>query len=336
MNRIPKIIGKKFKHKNNSLLCNRIDFRTKQIISPFFFYLTITFWISLIPIFTYAQKQNETTNKMKASSLTRINSGANFVHYKLGELEIYSLSDGYIDMPVSRLRQQNGMPFNEIPEQIELVNGKLRLSVNTYLIIDKDEYILIDTGAGSSWEPTMGKLIKSLEEAGISRDKITKIAITHTHQDHANGLVIANGEVTFPKLRHLFVPKNELHLFDNIKSLSCFKQIRKGIENGDKIGTNVTAFSAFGHEIGHTAYIVSSKGNTLIIWGDIVHVQSIQFQRPELTWEFDNDQAQARSTRKLMLDKATQPNVFVAGAHLSYPGVGKITKKDTIYKFDPL
>jgi glyoxylase-like metal-dependent hydrolase (beta-lactamase superfamily II) len=98
------------------------------------------------------------------------------------------------------------------------------------------------------------------------------------------------------------------------------------LDDGFKLSASVTAVEAHGHEIGHTAFEVSSAGDTLLIWGDIVHVPSIQFARPELTWEFDADQEQARRTRQRMLRRAVQPNVFVSGAHLDFPGVGIVTE----------
>ena len=80
---------------------------------------------------------------------------------------------------------------------------------------------------------------------------------------------------------------------------------------------------------------VVSGGETLLIWGDIVHVPSIQFAWPEIAWELDADQVQARATRKRMLGRAARPGVFVAGAHLDFPGVGSVAGVDGAYSFSP-
>jgi glyoxylase-like metal-dependent hydrolase (beta-lactamase superfamily II) len=50
-------------------------------------------------------------------------------------------------------------------------------------------------------EPTMGSLLHALDEAGVARENITTIALTHTHIDHASGLVTADGCDAF--VRHL-------------------------------------------------------------------------------------------------------------------------------------
>jgi glyoxylase-like metal-dependent hydrolase (beta-lactamase superfamily II) len=100
---------------------------------------------------------------------------------------------------------------------------------------------------------------------------------------------------------------------------------------------HVTAVHAHGHAAGHTAFQVSSDvGDTILIWGDIVHVPSIQFARPELTWEYDANQAEARSTRQRFLERAVQPGLYVAGAHLPFPGLGTVTRHGEAFHFNPL
>jgi glyoxylase-like metal-dependent hydrolase (beta-lactamase superfamily II) len=108
------------------------------------------------------------------------------------------------------------------------------------------------------------------------------------------------------------------------------------LPDGFQVSPAVTAVQARGHELGHTAFEVTSAGETLLIWGDVVHVPSIQFARPELTWELDADQDQARSTRRRMLERATQPGVCVAGAHLDFPGVGRVSASDGAFRYTPL
>lgn len=257
--------------------------------------------------------------------MKRVDSGTNYARYTLGQLSVLALRDGYVDMPPSRLRQMDGQPFgSELPEQVELVDGKLRLSVNAFVIGDRDHHILVDTGAANAWEPTMGLLLHALDEAGVARENIATVALTHTHNDHASGLVAADGSDAFPNLERLFVPREEVSRFDENDRLVRFRQRRLPLDDGFKLSRSITAIQAYGHEVGHTAFEVSSEGDTLLIWGDIVHVPSIQFTRPDLTWEFDSNQDQARLTRQRMLRRAIQPRVFVAGAHLDFPGVGTV------------
>jgi glyoxylase-like metal-dependent hydrolase (beta-lactamase superfamily II) len=246
--------------------------------------------------------------------MKRIDSGANHVRYAVGDLTVVALRDGYVDMPASRLRQPGDRPFGtDLPAEVELVDGKLRLSVNAFLIIDGGQYILIDTGAANAWLPKMGALLRALEEAGVSRDRIGTVALTHTHEDHVHGLVAADGSDAFPNLQRLFIPKEEISMFDGVDRMARYRQRRLPIADGFKLSANVIAVEAHGHEIGHTAYQASSGGDALLIWGDVIHVPSIQFTRPEIAWAFDANQDEARETRQRMLRRASQPNVFVGG-----------------------
>jgi len=269
--------------------------------------------------------------------MKKLDSGANYARYAIGEVTVIALRDGYVDMPSSRLRQADDRPFGaDLPAEVELVDGRLRLSVNAFLVIDHDRHILIDTGAANSWEPTMGSLLDALAEAGVARAKIDTVACTHTHEDHINGLVAGDGSDAFPNLERLFVPREEVPLFDQEDRLARFRECRLPLGDGFKLSPGVTAVQAHGHEVGHTAFEVSGGGDTLLIWGDIVHVPSIQFARPELTWEYDADQARARSTRQRLLRRAVQSKFFVAGAHLDFPGIGTVAESGGGYRYTAL
>jgi glyoxylase-like metal-dependent hydrolase (beta-lactamase superfamily II) len=269
--------------------------------------------------------------------MRELGTGTNFARYALGDLTVVALRDGFVDMPPRRLRQPGNRPFGaDMPPQVELTDGSLRLSVNAFLVVDRGEHILIDTGAADAWLPTMGLLLRALDEAGVARGDIGTVALTHTHEDHVNGLVAPDGSDAFPNLDRLFVPQPELGLFDREERLARFRQRRLPLVDGYRLSPAITAIQAIGHEIGHTLFEVTSAGETLLIWGDVVHVPSIQFARPELTWELDADQDQARSTRRSMLERAARPGTYVAGAHLDFPGVGAVSTSGGHFRYTPM
>lgn len=271
-----------------------------------------------------------------SGGLQRAGSGENFVKFVLGKTMVVGLRDGYADMPIMRLRKPDGQPFrSNIPPSIPLVNGQLRLSVNAFLIIESKSHILIDTGAANSWEPTTGRLLRSMQEAGVDPGLVDTVALTHTHEDHANGLVAAGGSDAFPNLKKLFVPSQGVPLFDRIERLARFRRMRIAIDEGFRIGRSVVAVSASGHEEGHTAYEVKDGGRTVLVWGDTVHVPAAQFDRPELTWEFDDDPNEARASRLRLLQRSLRPGHFIAGAHLDFPGIGSVTRRTGGYQFNP-
>ncbi|TIW57001.1 MAG: hypothetical protein E5V54_09785 [Mesorhizobium sp.] len=91
--------------------------------------------------------------------MERISAGPHHTAYKIGDLTVTSLRDGYVDMPVRRLHKPGGESFgDDLPPQVPLFDGALRLSVNAFAIDDGHEITLIDTGSSNAWHPTMGLL----------------------------------------------------------------------------------------------------------------------------------------------------------------------------------
>ena len=269
--------------------------------------------------------------------MERIAFGDHHVSYRFGVLTFTSLRDGYVDMPVTRLRKpQNTIFETDLPPQTKLVDGKVRLSVNAFALDDGESVTLIDTGASNAWLPSMGALPQALSEAKIAPERIRTVAFTHTHIDHINGLILPNGRDAFLQLSRLLVPKAELSLFRAEAHLERFHGSAEFFEPGQRLGANIEALAAAGHEIGHTCFRVTSEGEIVLVWGDIVHVPSLQFARPDIAWEFDADQDQARASRLRIMALAADDRDTVAGAHLDSPGVGRVSRLGNSFRFDPL
>jgi glyoxylase-like metal-dependent hydrolase (beta-lactamase superfamily II) len=269
--------------------------------------------------------------------MQRLSSGLNHTTYKIGALTMTALRDGYVDMPTTRLRRPGDRMFGDgLPPQVRLADGKLRLSVNAFSLDDGTDIMLIDTGASNAWHPSMGLLPQALQEASLAADRVRTVAFTHTHLDHIHGLILPNGDDAFPRLSRLLVPGEEIDMFRAEARLQRFHDRAEGFAPGQRIGAHVEALAAPGHEAGHTCFRIASDGETLLVWGDIVHVPSIQFEQPEITWEFDADQEQARASRLRIISLAADNMYYVAGAHLDSPGVGRITRSGTGFRFHPL
>ncbi|MDX8536753.1 MAG: MBL fold metallo-hydrolase [Mesorhizobium sp.] len=269
--------------------------------------------------------------------MERISAGPHHTTYKIGGISVTSLRDGYVDMPIRRLRHPGDEPFgDDLPSQVPLFDGALRLSVNAFAIDDGQDVMLIDTGSSNAWHPTMGLLPQALSEARIAIGRVRTVAFTHTHLDHIHGIVRPDGRDSFPQLTRLLVPRAELDMFRSVARLSGFHDRAEPLDPGQRLSANVEAVAAPGHEIGHTCFRVTSDGGTLLVWGDLVHVPSLQFDRPEVAWEFDADQAQARASRLHIFALAADNAWCVAGAHLDSPGVGRIFRTETAFRFEPL
>ncbi len=72
---------------------------------------------------------------------------------------------------------------------------------------------------------------------------------------------------------------------------------------------------------GHVSYRFHSQGQSLLVWGDVLHFHAVQFAHPEAAFEADSDRKAAIASRRGLLQQATANGWWVAGAHLrSRPG----------------
>jgi glyoxylase-like metal-dependent hydrolase (beta-lactamase superfamily II) len=89
----------------------------------------------------------------------------------------------------------------------------------------------------------------------------------------------------------------------------------------------VTAVPSHGHTPGHTAYLVASGNDQLMIWGDTVHVPEVQTAFPDAGMGFDTDLAMAAASRKRMFDRVSADRVLVAGMHLHFPAFARLSRR---------
>ncbi|GAB0104590.1 hypothetical protein JMUB6875_35650 [Nocardia sp. JMUB6875] len=264
-----------------------------------------------------------------------ISSGLLHATFEFGELQVISLRDGYIDMPPTRLRDEQGRPLPEVPKAVPLVDDNLRLAVNAFYVTDGTRSLLIDTGASDNWhDPTMGLIYDALDEAGVDRAQITDVAITHNHEDHVSGLIMPGGAEAFAKLERVWIGAGDTSVFTG--RLDPIRDRVVPVSERVAINDWATAVPTPGHTPGHTVFDIGSGAGHLLVWGDTVHVPTLQFDQPNVAWEYDSDQSRARAQRAALLEQLTRPDHFVAGAHLDSPGIARVTPSGDGYALEYL
>jgi glyoxylase-like metal-dependent hydrolase (beta-lactamase superfamily II) len=276
-----------------------------------------------------------------------------FYRIMVGDIEVTPVSDGTVDLPVDTLLHQKPEATRAALEKAHL-KAPLETSDNTYLINTGSKLVLVDTGAGTLFGPTLGKFVANLKAAGYKPEQIDEIYITHMHGDHVGGLV-ANGQRTFPnatvragKADADFwlsqanldkAPADKKGFFQGaMASINPYVQAGKfkAIEADGELVPGVSALAEHGHTPGHTSYVVESKGQKLVLIGDLIHVAAVQFDNPQVTIGFDSDEKAAAAARKTVFDAAAKGNYLIGGAHLPFPGLGYIATQGKGYRWVPV
>ncbi|WP_339510941.1 MBL fold metallo-hydrolase [Pseudomonas sp. RL_15y_Pfl2_60] len=273
----------------------------------------------------------------------------------VGDFEVTALYDGYVDIGTQLLKGASADDIQSLLAKMFLESSKgVQTAVNAFLINTGKNLVLVDTGAAKCFGPALGNIQDNLKAAGYTPEQVDSVLLTHLHPDHACGLLSADGKSAYPNAT-IYIPKGDadywLSSAEQAKapeaSRGRFAMSQKAVAPyaaADKVQTfnpdsklleGVAVVPSNGHTPGHTSYMFSSKGQDLLVWGDIVHSHSVQFSQPNVAIEFDSDSAKAIAARKKLFAEAAKDKLWVAGAHLPFPGIGHVRKEGEAYAWVP-
>lgn len=272
-------------------------------------------------------------------------------HLRLGDILVTAVNDGTFQATFDLIA---GIDHREC-ERLERDAYRVvppRMTMNTFLLQIGERRALIDTGCGVSMGPTLGFAVRNLAAMGIAPGEIDTILMTHMHPDHMNGLIDGDGRPVFPNAE-LVMNAAELQFFDDPASIdrapegepklffgmmqratAPYRQRIRTVTDGPAL-PGVTALTTPGHTPGHTAWIVESAGDAVLIWGDVVHMPALQLAAPEAGTILDIDREEAVATRRRVLDMVAADRMRVAGIHMDFPAFGHIARAGAGYRFVP-
>lgn len=271
------------------------------------------------------------------------------VHWSIGGYIVTSLSDGYFDMPLEHVIT------NLSPQDAEAALLRAfrpvapRLDVNAYLMRRAGEApILVDTGAGSAFGPTAGRLPAALAGIGVSPAEIGTVLLTHLHGDHVGGLLDANGqaflrnaEVVIHKAEAAFwlqgapgVGADQQSVDFARAAVAPYHDRLRLVEEGN-VAAGIGAVFLPGHTPGHCGYRIGEGEASLLIWGDLVNQPTIQSAYPEAGFFSDANPALAAGTRRNMMARAADEGLLVAGMHIEFPGFARVVPEGKGYRLVP-
>jgi glyoxylase-like metal-dependent hydrolase (beta-lactamase superfamily II) len=270
--------------------------------------------------------------------------------FRHGDFDIAVLSDGHLVLPATI--HGIDVPREEVQRVLKeggLDPDQMRPAANPALIRSRFDLILVDTGSGSTFQPTAGKLLDNLAAAGIDPKSITKVVFTHAHPDHIWGTTDAGGALRFPNARYYISavewdfwmdPDVVKKLPDQMHALVTGAQrnlaaVRDRVtmtKPGDDIVTGISVVDSPGHTPGHISLVLAGDDG-LLVPADAITEPTVYFPHPEWRFAYDMDSDLAVANRKKLLDRAATDRIKMLGFHWPYPGLAFAERKGTAYRY---
>lgn len=270
-------------------------------------------------------------------------------HFQVGALNCIALQDS-VGLGGEATSFFANAPAGELAAECRRhgVVGQVMLALACLLVDTGTQLILVDTGAGPSDDPALGRLGERLQAEGIAPENVDTVILTHWHWDHVWGNTRADGSLTFPHARFVVgrtewdwatAEANRQALQDvggerSRNNLLAVAGRLLFVDEETEIVPGVRAIAAPGHTAGHLALLLSSEGEQLLCIGDVVH-HPIHVEHPEWHTDFDFAAAQTVATRRALFTRAANEGMLVFAPHLPPMGVGHIAAAGDGWRWEP-
>jgi glyoxylase-like metal-dependent hydrolase (beta-lactamase superfamily II) len=286
---------------------------------------------------------------------------AGWYRYKIGSIEVTVATDGVsrFKMAEDHVTNIKKDVVNAALAEVFMEKDMMTTPYNPIAINTGSRLAVIDTGTGESnykkSNGTAGQLVANLAAAGIDRNAVDVVIISHYHGDHMNGLLMDDNSLTYPNAE-IVVPATEHQFWMDDGEMSRasagriqtnFKNVRrvmnaevlkrvKTYEWGKEVIPGVTAHGTPGHTPGHTSFVIASGSDAVYVQSDVTHVPFLFVRHPDWHAFYDQDGGMAEATRRKVYDMLVADKMRVQGFHYPFPSLAYVEKYGSGYREIPV
>jgi glyoxylase-like metal-dependent hydrolase (beta-lactamase superfamily II) len=273
--------------------------------------------------------------------------------FKVGGFECTVVSDGPLRLGAATAELFKGITQERIDEVLGanfLDKNNFQVEQNALVVNTGEKLVLIDTGMGfrKVYGPRSGRLLANLLAAGIDLASIDVVGLSHAHPDHVWGLVGEDGKPNFPNAQ-IYITQADLEFWTDEAKLSdpalgryigpirdTLLALRDRIvflKDGREVVPGMQALSTPGHTVGHTSFVISSQGSSIVYIADLGHQPLLQMENPRAEFARDTDPKQGVSSRLRVFDMVASGKIPIVAYHFPWPGIGHVAKDGDHYRY---
>ena len=291
-----------------------------------------------------------------AHAETSLEPTVGFSKYKVGSIEVTAIYDGIWRKPHDPAFIKNAS-IDETKGALAkagLTTEFMPIPLTVVVLKVGDRLIMVDSGSGvGQWQANATNLPANMKAAGIDPGKIDTILVSHFHPDHVWGLMEkGTNALVFPKAE-LIVSSTEYKWWTEEGRVDKLPDGRKAagkriaenfpkwknwklVEDNAEAAPGVRVVAAPGHTPGHSAFLVASGKQQLMVSNDVMYVPALLAPHPDWQGAYDQDGPTAVATRRKLIDRVIADKMMICGAHFPFPGACVFAKDGDAYTFAPV